>query len=452
MKKLFGTDGIRGVANKDLNSELALKTGKALAKVLKAHKGGKPKILIGKDSRQSGDMLESAFAAGLCSFGADVTLLGLVPTPAVACLVKLYQADAGVVISASHNSAMDNGIKIFGGDGFKIPDMYEDEITAFVLSPDLIEPDVDGTEVGRISFSSASAEDYAGFVVKTCDINLSGTKVLIDCANGGASPTAGKIFGALGADFTLIGCEPDGRNINLNCGALHTDSLAGKVIAGGYDLGLAFDGDADRLMAVDSHGNLVDGDIIIAIFARYWNERGRLAKNTVVGTIMTNIGLIRYFASIGIRTLTTKVGDKFVLEEIEKNGYNLGGEQSGHIIIRDLHTTGDGQLSAVQLLKILKESGKTIEELAAPVRKFPQVTINVTMTKAQRNAICEDEDVLKEIAKWSGILAYSGRILVRPSGTELLVRVMVEGQDSELIRQCAESIAAKIRERIAYIA
>ena len=448
MGALFGTDGIRGLANEDLSCELVMKIGRATAKVLTQRSGHKPKFLIGTDTRLSGNMLAGAFAAGVCSMGADVELLGIIPTPAVAYLVKRYGADAGVVISASHNPAEYNGIKVFGNNGIKIPDEYESEIEALALGSLPILSDRRGDEVGHVIAVEKAVEDYVGFVAQTCGTTLGGIKVLADCANGSASVTAGKIFHTLGADVTIINDTPDGVNINRGCGSMHIEALGDAVRRGNFDLGVAFDGDADRLLLTDSAGNELDGDYIMAILGRDMKARGRLTNHVIVGTVMTNLGLIRSCEAEGIQVVATKVGDRFVLEEMLAKDYALGGEQSGHIIIRDLHTTGDGQMAAVQILKIMKETGKSIEELAGVMEKYPQVMKNITVTAQEKQMLQEDEGIRSQIRLWEEKLGNNGRILVRPSGTEPYVRVMSEGKDLEQVSACVEAICEAIKERI----
>lgn len=452
MGVLFGTDGIRMLANEELTCDLAMNVGKATAKVLTSHVQHSPKILIGKDTRLSGDMIENAISAGLTSMGANVELVGVVPTPAVAYLVKKYNADAGVMISASHNPAEYNGIKIFGSDGFKIPDEYENEIEKYILSEsNMLISEKKGNEVGSCSISKSALEDYINFLSSVSDIKLDNIKVLVDCANGSASTTAEALFKKLDVNANIIYNTPDGININANCGSMYIENLGKKVVEGKYDLGLAFDGDADRLLAVDSDGNIVDGDRIMAILSLDMIKNNSLNNDTVVGTVMTNMGFIKFCEQNNINFLATKVGDRFVLEEIEKQNLSIGGEQSGHIILRNYHTTGDGQLAAVELLKTIKKSGKSLKELAQVMKKYPQVLKNLRATKDQKEFINSDEIIQNSIKEWEAKLADNGRILIRPSGTEPLIRIMVEGLYSDEINSCLDALVDVIQERISQI-
>ncbi len=445
MARLFGTDGVRGLANTELTCELCVTLGRAAAYVLTKHTHHRPKILIGRDTRLSGEMLEAALVAGLCSFGAEVHLLGVVPTPAVAYLVGKYQADAGIMISASHNPAEYNGIKIFDSNGYKIPDEYEEEIEALVL--DSIEeiPLAPGDRVGIPHRCEAAVEDYVNHLIAAADVRFDGLRVLIDCANGSASATAHRIFPALGAQADIIFNTPDGVNINRGCGSMHIEALAKRVKGAGYDLGIAFDGDSDRILTCDGEGNVVDGDMLMAAFALYMKEQGALTNDTLVITVMSNLGLIRCAQENGITIKTTKVGDRFVLECMLQNGYTLGGEQSGHLIFRDFATTGDGQLSAVLLLAMIKNTGKSLRELVSVMTVYPQVMENVTVGKTAKGLLAADKDIAALIQKWEHQLGDNGRILVRPSGTEPLVRVMAEGKDHALIARCVGEIAAAVR-------
>ena len=366
MGRLFGTDGARGVANKELTCELAMKIGRAAAMVLIDSEHTHPKVLIGADTRLSGDMLQSALAAGLCSVGADVLILGVVPTPAVAYLVKEYQYDAGIMISASHNPYEYNGIKIFRSDGFKLPDAVEEEIEAIILDEVQIPPVKVGKDVGRVTFAEDAAKDYINHILCTTGYRYNGMKVALDCANGSASTTAEKLFTYLGCNVAVLSSEPDGTNINDNCGSTHIENLQAYVREHECDAGFAFDGDADRLIAVDENGNVVDGDKIIALCALDMKKNGRLNADTAVVTVMSNMGFFQFADQEGIHCEKTKVGDRYVLENMLANGYNIGGEQSGHVIFLDYATTGDGELTAVQILKAMKRSGKKLSELAAP--------------------------------------------------------------------------------------
>ncbi|SDM68578.1 phosphoglucosamine mutase [Acetanaerobacterium elongatum] len=445
MGRLFGTDGVRGLANTELTCELSLKIGRAAAYVLTQHTHHRPKILIGRDTRLSGEMLEAALTAGLCSVGADVHLLGVVPTPAVAYLVGLYQADAGIMISASHNPAEYNGIKIFNTSGYKIPDQYEEEIEAIVLDDSVEVKLAMGDAVGVSHPCESAVEDYVKHIVSTTDTTFEGIHVLIDCANGSASATAHKIFPALKASAEIIANKPDGVNINRNCGSMHIHALAERVKNGSYDLGLAFDGDSDRILACDADGNIVDGDMLMAAFAMFMKQQGTLDGNTLVVTVMSNLGLIRCAEESGINIACTKVGDRFVLEKMLEEGYALGGEQSGHLILKHFATTGDGQLSAVQLLTMMKKTGKSLKELASIMTVYPQVMVNVEAGKTAKVKLAVDKDINALIKSWEDRLAQNGRILVRASGTEPLIRVMVEGKDLDLINRCANEIADMVK-------
>lgn len=445
MARLFGTDGVRGLANTELGCELCVKLGRAAAYVLTKHTHHRPKILIGRDTRLSGEMLQAALCAGLCSFGADVHLLDVVPTPAVAYLVGQYQADAGIMISASHNPAEYNGIKIFNTSGYKIPDEYEQEIEALVLDDAEDIALAAGDQVGTVHRCEQATEDYVNHLIAAASTRLDGLRVLIDCANGSASATAHRIFPALGVDADIIFNQPDGVNINRDCGSMHIDALAQRVKGAGYHLGIAFDGDSDRILTCDGDGNIVDGDMLMAAFACYMKAQGTLVNDTLVVTVMSNLGLVRCAQQNGIRIETTKVGDRFVLECMLQNGYTLGGEQSGHLIFRQYATTGDGQLSAVLLLAMMKQTGKSLRELASVMTVYPQVMENVTVGKTAKGMLGSDKDIARLIQEWEHKLGDNGRILVRPSGTEPLVRVMAEGKDQELISRCVKQIADAVR-------
>lgn len=451
MRKLFGTDGVRGIANVELTAEIAMKIGKAVASILIKNKSEKAKILIGKDTRISCDMLEGALIAGICSVGVDTVCLGVIPTPAVAYLVKKYNADAGIMISASHNSFEFNGIKIFSENGYKLPDEIEEKIEKIVLDDVHVDIfDVKYSDLGTKTFCENAVDDYIEHILKTVDGDLSGLKVVFDCSNGAASRTAEKLFSKLGVDCIIKNDEPNGVNINENCGSVHIENLASYVKEHGLDAGIAFDGDADRCLAVDEQGNIIDGDFIMAICAKALSEQGKLKKNTVVGTVMTNIGFNHFCDENNLNFAATKVGDRYVLEEMLKYGYNFGGEQSGHIIFRDYSTTGDGQLTAVQLLSILKKSGKKLSELAGVMRKFPQVMINVKVDNLGKLKLYTDEEIKNAIdrVKKEFELKNNGRILVRASGTEPLIRVMLEGEDLDKITVLANEIANLIKEKL----
>ena len=448
MGKYFGTDGVRGVAGVDLTCELAMKIGRGAAAVLTEKTGRRPRILIGKDTRQSGDMLEAALTAGLCSVGADVEALGVLPTPAVAYLVTKYKADAGVVISASHNPMEFNGIKIFAGTGYKLPDEVEEQIEAHIDNDCKDIPLAVGEEIGTVSLRSDGLRDYVDHLYEAIGGDLSGLNLCIDCANGAAAAVAQKLFPRLGAKCTFIGVSPDGKNINKEVGSTHLENLEKAVVDGGYDCGIAFDGDADRCLACDEKGREIDGDKIIALLAMMMKEKGRLDGDTAVVTVMSNLGFIKYMEAQGIHTEKTAVGDRYVLENMREHGYAVGGEQSGHVILLHHATTGDGELTAGKLLKLLAQSGKKMSELNDIYAQFPQVLVNVTANAAQKAAYKEDEVLAGFIENEQQKLMGMGRVLVRVSGTEPKIRVMVEGQDLEAIRLCANRIVDQIDRRI----
>lgn len=460
MGKLFGTDGVRGVANVELTAEIAMKIGKAVASLFVKKGSEKAKILIGKDTRISCDMLEGAIISGICSVGVNVVCLGVIPTPAVAYLVKKYNADAGIMISASHNSFEFNGIKIFGKDGCKLPDEIEEKIEKIVLND--IQIDLSNVKYGDLGVRMScerAVDDYIEHILKTIGDDLSGLNVVFDCSNGAASVTAEKLFSRLDVNYVIKNSVPDGTNINENCGSVHIENLAAFVKENNLDVGIAFDGDADRCLAVDECGNIIDGDFIMAICARDLQEKNKLKENTVVGTVMTNMGFNRFCYENNLSFVATKVGDRYVLEEMLKNDYNFGGEQSGHIIFKDYSTTGDGQLTAVQLLNILKKSGKKLSKLASNLKKFPQVLLNVRVNNLVKSKFDSDEEIKKaidrvnqefEVKDVENMLKSrkNGRILVRASGTEPLIRVMLEGEDLERITVLADEVANLIKERL----
>ncbi|EEG29520.1 phosphoglucosamine mutase [[Clostridium] methylpentosum DSM 5476] len=448
MGRLFGTDGARGVANTELTCELAMQIGRAAATVLTRHTSEKPMLLIGRDTRISSKMLEAALVAGICSVGADVTSIGVIPTPAVAYLVGKYKADAGIMISASHNPVEFNGIKIFNNEGFKLSDEIENEIEELILDhPEQIELK-SGIELGRMFSRRSAVNDYVKHIASTIDGDLSGMRVAVDCANGSASTTAELLFKGLGAVPLIIHAEPDGTNINDNCGSTHMDSLIAFMKRHNCQVGVAFDGDADRCLAVDEHGEIVDGDKMIAIFAKDMHDRGVLVNDTAVVTVMTNLGFFHFTKAEGINTVATKVGDRYVLEEMRANGHIIGGEQSGHIIFSQHASTGDGQLSAVKLLHIMKESEQTLSSLSSVMERFPQVLVNVKADSEAKARYAQDQEIAALIEQVGNDLGDNGRILVRPSGTEPIVRVMIEGKNLEEIQQLADSVAKAIEERI----
>lgn len=451
MGRIFGTDGARGVANTEISCTLAMDIGRAAAMVVaRDHHKRKPVFLVGHDTRISHDMLESAIAAGLCSVGADVVTLGTVPTPAVAYLVANSDADAAIMLSASHNPYEFNGIKIFGAEGFKLTDEEEMEIEEIVLDHILPYDLKWNDELGVIRSGETLVEQYIDHIVSTVEGDLSGIRVAADCANGSASATAAKIFAKLGADVTILNDEPNGVNINDNCGSTHIDVLGKYVRENGFDLGVAFDGDADRCLAVDESGELVDGDKLIAIFASQLKQEGKLANNTAVVTVMSNMGFFKFAEQAGIHVEKTSVGDRYVLQNMLEHGHCIGGEQSGHIIFREFMTTGDGQLTAVQLLRAIKKSGKKLSELAQLMQVYPQVILNVRADKEMKRMVKVDEGVLKRQQQLEEGMNGNGRILVRPSGTEPVIRIMVEGLDREAIMNAAKSMEQIIIERLGY--
>ena len=450
MGRLFGTDGVRGIANEDLTNELAMKIGSAAATVLlEESKSAKPTVLIGKDTRASGDMLEAALTAGLCSVGCNVLSVGVVPTPAVAYLVGQYQCEAGIMISASHNPCEYNGIKIFQKTGYKLDDSIEDEIEQIILDNSR-EPSIKiGGDVGNRLFCKTAVNDYIEHVVSTTNVRFDGLSIALDCANGSASVCAKEIFTRLGAKCLMLSDTPDGTNINNNCGSTHPEELMKFVRDAKLDLGLAFDGDADRMLAVDENGILVDGDKVIAICAKRMKDEGRLAKDTAVVTVMSNMGFFKFCEENSINCAKTAVGDRYVLEKMLKDGYNIGGEQSGHIIFLDHSTTGDGELSGAMLLSIMKRTGDKLSDLAKIMERYPQVLINVKVSNEGKLSFYTDKEVKAEINRVTEILGDTGRILVRVSGTEPLVRVMLEGENLEQIQTLAEEAAQVVRERLA---
>lgn len=448
MGRLFGTDGARGVANTELSCELAMNIGRAAAMVLTDDNHCRPRVMIGMDTRISSEMLESALSAGLCSVGADVLLLGVIPTPAVAFLVREYGYDAGVMISASHNPCEYNGIKIFQSTGYKLPDELEEKIEAIILDETQVPPVKVGGDVGRITRAESALSDYINHIKHTSEYRFNGMKIALDCANGSSSVTAKELFEELGAQCFIIHNLPDGVNINRDCGSTHIEQLKRFTVEHGCAAGFAFDGDADRLIAVDENGKEVNGDEIIAICALDMKERGMLKKGTAVVTVMSNMGFFKFADENNINCEKTKVGDRYVLENMLKNGYSIGGEQSGHVIFSDYATTGDGQLTAVQVLGVMKRSGKPLSELAACMEMYPQVLINVQVSTVGRVRFENDEEIKKAIQNAEAELGGDGRVLVRVSGTEPLVRVMLEGKDKEKITYLGEMIAEVVRERL----
>lgn len=447
MGKYFGTDGVRGEANVELTPELAFKLGRFGGYVLSQHETGQPRVFVARDTRISGEMLESALVAGLLSVGIQVYNLGVLATPGVAHLVRTEKASAGVMISASHNPALDNGIKFFGNDGFKLDDEKEAEIEALLDAPadELPRPSASG--LGNLVDYPEGLRKYQEFLVST-GAELTGLKVALDTAHGAASTSARQVFVDLGAQIEVIGEKPDGLNINDGVGSTHPEALQALVRETGSDIGLAFDGDADRLIAVDENGDIVDGDKIMFIIGTYLSEKGQLAHNTIVTTVMSNLGFHKALDAKGINKAVTAVGDRYVVEEMRKSGFNLGGEQSGHMILMDYNTTGDGQLTAVQLVKVMKETGLKLSELAAQVTIYPQKLVNIRVENSMKDKAMEVPAIADIIGKMEAEMAGNGRILVRPSGTEPLLRVMAEAPTDEEVAYYVDTIAAVVREEI----
>ena len=448
MARLFGTDGVRGVANTELTGDLAFRLGRAGAYVLTKEKKHAPRILVAMDTRISGDMLESALVAGICSVGAHAVVAGVIPTPAVAYLVRKYRLDAGVMISASHNPVEYNGIKFFDEQGYKLSDELEDEIEEILMSRPEILPSPTGIGLGTKGYAEEALDDYLAFLTKTTTEKFGGIKVALDCANGAAYKAAPLAMLDLGAQLCIIHNDPDGTNINDKCGSTHMDDLKKLVVENGADIGFAFDGDADRCLAVDENGNLIDGDKILAICGLDMKQRGCLEKDTIVGTVMSNLGLTMMGREHGIEILQTAVGDRYVLERMLADGYNIGGEQSGHVIFLDYNSTGDGVLTAIQLLSVLKRSGKKASELASIMQVMPQVLVNARVNNAKKNNYMDDEVVRKGIEELEQEFSQDGRVLIRTSGTEPLVRVMIEGKDIEKMDKAARKLASLIEERL----
>ncbi len=449
MGKLFGTDGVRGIANTELSCELAYKIGQAGAYVLAKRFNSKPCIVIGKDTRISGDMLESALIAGFCSVGANSIKLGVIPTPAVAYLTRLYKADAGVVISASHNSMEYNGIKFFNSQGYKLSDDIEAEIEDLILNDKLKDiPKAIGEDVGKVVREESGVVDYVRFARSTVNCDLTGLKIAVDCANGATYQVAGRALAKLGASLVVINNFPDGTNINEKCGSTHLEQLQRIVTGTSSDVGIAFDGDGDRMLAVDEKGNVVDGDQIMAICASEMLKENRLANNTVVATVMSNLGLTISGQKNGFNVLQTAVGDRYVLEQMLKTGEKLGGEQSGHIIFLDYNTTGDGLVSALQLLSIMKKTGKKLSELCQVMTVLPQHMKSVKVDNQKKGLLASDEEIQNIIKETDEKLLGRGRVLVRASGTEPVIRVMIEGDDQEEIKNYVEEISKLIEEKL----
>ncbi len=446
MARLFGTDGVRGVANEDLTPLFAMQLGQAGAYVLTKEKEHKPTIMVGCDTRISGDMLANALMAGACSVGANCVYVGVIPTPAVAYLTQKYRADAGVVISASHNPVEFNGIKFFDGNGFKLPDELEDEIEAQIREnmQDIKFPV--GLGVGKVKYRTDAREEYINHSIRSVPVNLSGMKIVVDCAEGASFYTSVEALKELGGNIVAIHNNPDGTNINSNCGSTHMEELQARVVYEKADIGLAFDGDADRLLAVDENGKVVDGDQIMAIVGNHMKAQGKLKKDTIVATVMSNLGFFLMGEKNGLTIEQTKVGDRYVMERMKKIGASLGGEQSGHIIFLDENTTGDGLLSALHLLQVMVETGKSLSELAGIMEVLPQALVNAKVADHKKEKYLEYPEIADAIAGLEKKFAGEGRVLIRPSGTEPLVRVMIEGKDQQVIQREAEKLAHLIQD------
>jgi phosphoglucosamine mutase len=448
MARIFGTDGVRGVANKELTVELAMNLGKAGAYVLTKENAHKPTILVGCDTRISGEMLANALMAGVCAVGANAVYAGVVPTPAIAYLTRKYNYDAGVVISASHNPAEYNGIKFFSKTGYKLSDRLEDEIEETLRMNSSELPMPLGDEVGKISYNYDLKDDYVDFAASLIDMDLSGLKIVLDTAEGAAYYTAESTLRKLGAEPIVIHNNPDGININRGCGSTHMEELREKVLEVGADIGIAFDGDADRMLAVDEKGNMIDGDQIMAICGLYMKNKGILKNDTIVATVMSNLGFFQMGVRESIHIEQTKVGDRYVLECMLKEGYNLGGEQSGHVIFLDENTTGDGLISALHLLQVVVESGKKVSELASVMTILPQALVNAKVSNRKKEYYMDNKNIADAIADFEKRFAGAGRVLIRPSGTEPLIRVMIEGNDQDFIDREAKALAKLIEDNI----
>ena len=443
MRKYFGTDGIRGIAGESLTADLSFKVGKALGKLL-TEKKEHPKVVIGRDTRISCDMIEQALTAGLTSTGVNVMTVGTIPTPAIAYLTKTIETDSGIMISASHNPYQDNGIKIFGPDGFKLTDEQELEIESLIDNSEQIK-NASFEKIGKLYGGSELSQKYVQHIKQSISGDLSDIKIALDCANGATTGVAPYIFGDLEADIETIGCQPNGININDNVGSTKIDTISAFVKENNVDVGFAFDGDGDRVLAVDANGNIVDGDKIMFILAKHLKEQGELKDNMVVSTVMSNIGFYKAIEENGLQSVKTAVGDRYVVEEMRKNDYSLGGEQSGHIVLMNYATTGDGILTAVKLASIIKSTGKSLEELASEVSIYPQKLVNIKVI--DKKAAMEDSEILAECEKVEKELEGNGRILLRASGTENLIRVMVEASSEELTDKYCEQVAKIVREK-----
>ncbi|MCH5270394.1 MAG: phosphoglucosamine mutase [Lachnospiraceae bacterium] len=446
MGRLFGTDGVRGIANEELTPLLAMQLGQAGAYILTREKAHKPTLMVGCDTRISGDMLANALMAGACSVGANCIFVGVIPTPAIAYLTRKYKVDAGVVISASHNPVEFNGIKFFDGNGYKLPDDLEDEIEALIKNDMQGVKFPTGSGVGKVKYRTDAREEYINHAMRAVPIELNDVKIVVDCAEGASYYTSVEALKEMGAEVVAIHNSPDGTNINANCGSTHMEELQARVVYEKADIGLAFDGDADRLLAVDADGKIVDGDQIMAIVGNYMKEKGTLKQNTIVATVMSNLGFFLMAEKNGISAEQTKVGDRYVLERMKEIGASLGGEQSGHIIFLDENTTGDGLLSALHLLEVMVDTGKPLAELAGVMEVLPQALVNAKVANHKKEHYLEYPEIADAIDNLTKRFAGEGRVLIRPSGTEPLVRVMIEGKDKELIQKEAEKLAGLIQD------
>ncbi len=446
MSRLFGTDGVRGVANDELTPVLAMQLGQAGAHVLTRQNKHKPTIMVGCDTRISGDMLASALMAGACSVGANAVYVGVIPTPAVAYLTRKYKVDAGVVISASHNAMEFNGIKFFDGNGYKLPDELEDEIETIIMGGmDQIRQPV-GARVGKIKYRTDAREEYINHAIRSVNVNLEGLKIVADCAEGASYYTSTEALKESGADIIAIHNNPDGTNINANCGSTHMEELQARVVFEKADVGLAFDGDADRLLAVDEKGNVVDGDQILAIIGLHMKKNKKLHQDIIVATIMSNLGFFQMAEKNKLTVEQTKVGDRYVLERMREVGASLGGEQSGHIIFLNENTTGDGLLSALHLLQVMVETGSALSELTKVMEVMPQALINAHVPNHKKENYMDYPEIADAIKELTERFAGEGRVLIRPSGTEPLVRVMIEGKDKKMIEREAKKLAELIQD------
>lgn len=446
MGKLFGTDGVRGIALSGLDTQTVMRLGKAVAASAVARKGGRAKILIGKDTRASGDVLEAALTAGICSAGADVHILGVIPTQGVSYLITLYEADAGIMITASSSPSEYNGIKLFSHTGFRFSEEKQDELEGLVFDDDWQRLAVTGEKIGRIFYEEQAEWDYIRRVVHSAQCDLRGIKVALDCANGAPARYAKRIFEGMGASVVTVGCSPDGHNINTGCGVNDTELLRRTLLERHCDIGLAFDGDGSKCIAVDERGGIMDGDKMLAVFAKFLKVQGKLNSNTVVATVMSNYGLTQFGEREGINVTAAAVGSGTVTDRMLRFGYNLGGEQNGHIVFLDFAKTGDGMITGVRLLEVLKRTRRTASELSSVMDVCPQITINVPLPDSKREIWAEDQGFRDMVSDYKKRLGHDGRIIIRESGTESVVRIMIEGKRTGVITEYANNLAAKLSE------